>query len=171
MGLDKSTLIHRWRCDASQALETKYWRLFTKSCTAWSDYYRLIEWLIEAHIYMSLPFTWVCTVIWFFPSRFSCIERHFPEACLFACFYSSKSHVVSAETLNLQPRGFSDKKNTLSWQCQTEWQSGYSACLQKKKKESLFYLMMQLEHIDFHISYWISSTWSLWYIRKPTVTT
>ena len=47
MGLDKSKLIHRWHCDASQALEVAYRRLFTLSHTAWNDYDRFIKLLTE----------------------------------------------------------------------------------------------------------------------------
>ena len=40
-------------------------------------------------------------------------------------------------------------------------------CVSTKEKESLFYLTMLLEHIDFHIiGYWTSSTWSLWHFFR-----
>ena len=47
IGLNKSTLIHRWHCDSSRALEVTYRHLFTLSHTAWNDYGRFTEWLIE----------------------------------------------------------------------------------------------------------------------------
>ena len=48
MGLDKSMLIHRWRCDTSRALEVTP-TLFKVSRTAWRRYYGLIVWLIELY--------------------------------------------------------------------------------------------------------------------------
>ena len=45
MGLDKSMLIDRRRCDASRALEVAYRRLFIVSHTTWSDNDWCIDWL------------------------------------------------------------------------------------------------------------------------------